>query len=87
MIIQKIKIHYSVIFLLIISLFSGNIFRIALLFLSIFTHELSHYFMLRKYNVKIKKLELSIIGGILEYEEINLKFKEIILWQIIIYLR
>jgi stage IV sporulation protein FB len=35
--------------------------------------------MLRKYNVKIKKLELSIIGGILEYEEINLKFKEVIL--------
>ncbi len=79
MIIQKIKIHYSVIFLLIISLFSGNFFRITLLFLSIVVHELSHYFIMRKYNVKIKRLELSIIGGILEYEEINLKFKEVIL--------
>lgn len=79
MIIQKIKIHYSVYFLLIISLFSGNILRISLLLFSIIFHELSHYFMLRKYNVKIKKLELSIIGGILEYEEINLKFKEVIL--------
>ena len=79
MIIQKIKIHYSVFFLLIISLFSGNILRISLLLFSIIFHELCHYFMMKKYNVKIKRLELSIIGGILEYEEVKLKYKKLLL--------
>jgi stage IV sporulation protein FB len=35
--------------------------------------------MMKKYNVKIKRLELSIIGGILEYEEVKLKYKKLLL--------
>lgn len=74
--IAKIKIHYSLIFLLILSLFTGSFFNILGILVSIFLHELGHISMLIKYKVKIKYLELSIIGGIIEIEK-----KELVLYQ------
>ena len=74
--IAKIKIHYSLIFLLIISLFTGSFFNILGILVCIFFHELVHISMLIKYKVKIKYLELSIIGGIIEIEK-----KELVLYQ------
>ena len=74
--IAKIKIHYSLIFLLILSLFTGSFFNILGILVCIFLHELAHISMLIKYKVKIKYLELSIIGGIIEIEK-----KELMLYQ------
>lgn len=79
MIIQKIKIHYSLIFLLIISLFSGSFIKILSLFICIFLHEMFHYIALKYYKVSIKKIELSVIGGVLDYEYFNLSFKQSII--------
>ena len=74
--IAKIKIHYSLIFLLILSLFTGSFFNILGILVCIFLHELGHISMLIKYKVNIKYLELSIIGGIIEIEK-----KELVLYQ------
>ena len=76
MIISKIKIHYSLLFLLAISLFTGSFFKILGIIFSIFLHEISHFIFLRMYKVNIKYLELSVIGGILEIEEINLSLSK-----------
>ena len=74
--IAKIKIYYSLIFLLILSLFTGSFFNILGILVCIFLHELGHISMLIKYKVNIKYLELSIIGGIIEIEK-----KELVLYQ------
>lgn len=79
MIIQKIKIHYSLIFLLIISLFSGSFLKILSLFSCIFLHEMFHYLVLKHYNVKINKIELSVIGGVLDFEYSNFTPKQSII--------
>lgn len=77
--IAKIKIHYSLIFLLILSLFTGSIFKILGIIFSILLHEISHYMFLKLYKVDVKYLELSIIGGILDIEEVNLSlYKKLI---------
>lgn len=72
MTIAKIKIHYSLIFLLILSLFTGSFFKILGIIVCIFLHELSHYFFLKLFKVNVRHLELSVIGGILEIEEVTL---------------
>ena len=72
MTIAKIKIHYSLIFLLILSLFTGSLFKILGIIICIFLHEFSHYIFLRLFKVNVNHLELSIIGGILEIEEVSL---------------
>ena len=78
--IAKIKIHYSLIFLFILSLFTGSFFKIFSIIICIFIHEFSHYIYLKLFKVKVKHLELSIIGGILETEEVNLSlFKKLII--------
>ena len=45
--IAKIKIHYSLIFLLILSLFTGSFFKILGIIISILIHEFSHYVFLK----------------------------------------
>ncbi|MBE6130795.1 MAG: hypothetical protein E7183_03665 [Erysipelotrichaceae bacterium] len=70
--IAKIKIHYSLVFLLILSLFTGSFFKIFSIIICICLHELSHYLFLKLFKVKVHKLELSIIGGILDIEEVDL---------------
>jgi stage IV sporulation protein FB len=76
MTIAKIKIHYSLIFLLILSLFTGSFFKILGIIICIVLHELSHYLFLRLYKVNVKLLELAVIGGILEIEEVNLPIRK-----------
>ena len=70
--IAKIKIHYSLIFLLILSLFTGSFFKILGIVICIFLHEFSHFIFLKLFKVNVKYLELSIIGGILEIENVSL---------------
>jgi stage IV sporulation protein FB len=70
--IAKIKIHYSLIFLLILSLFTGSFFKILGIIISILIHEFSHYVFLKIFKVNVKNLELSIIGGILEINDKNI---------------
>ena len=70
--IAKIKIHYSLVFLLILSLFTGSFFKILGIIISILIHEFSHYIFLRLFRVNVKNLELSIIGGILEINNKNI---------------
>ena len=70
--IAKIKIHYSLIFLLILSLFTGSFFKILGIIISILIHEFSHYVFLKLFKVNVKNLELSIIGGILEINDKNI---------------
>ena len=82
--IAKIKIHYSLIFLLILSLFTGSFFNILGILCSILLHELGHVIMLNKFKVNIKYLELSIIGGIIELEKPQQEAKELKLYQKII---
>ena len=74
--IAKIKIHYSLIFLLILSLFTGSFFKIVGIILSILIHEFSHYIFLRLFKVDVKNLELSIIGGILEINDKNISLSK-----------
>lgn len=70
--IAKIKIHYSLVFLLILSLFTGSFFKILGIIFCIFLHEFSHFIFLKLFKVKVNHLELSVIGGILDIEEVNL---------------
>lgn len=70
--IAKIKIHYSLVFLLILSLFTGSFFKILGIIISILIHEFSHYVFLKLFKVNVKNLELSIIGGILEINDKNI---------------
>jgi stage IV sporulation protein FB len=70
--IAEIKIHYSLIFLLILSLFTGSFFKILGIIISILIHEFSHYVFLKLFKVNVKNLELSIIGGILEINDKNI---------------
>lgn len=74
--IAKIKIHYSLIFLLILSLFTGSFFKIVGIILSILIHEFSHYIFLKLFKVDVKNLELSIIGGILEINDKNISLSK-----------
>lgn len=74
--IAKIKIHYSLIFLLILSLFTGSFFKIVGIIISILIHEFSHYIFLRIFKVDVKNLELSIIGGILEINDKNISLSK-----------
>lgn len=74
--IAKIKIHYSLIFLLILSLFTGSFFKIVGIIISILIHEFSHYIFLRIFKVDVKNLELSIIGGILEIYDKNISLSK-----------
>ena len=70
--IAKIKIHYSLVFLLFLSLFTESFFKILGIIISILIHEFSHYVFLKLFKVNVKNLELSIIGGILEINDKNI---------------
>lgn len=70
--IAKIKIHYSLVFLVFLSLFTGSFSKILGIIFCIVIHEFSHYIFLKLFKVNVKYLELSIIGGILDIEEVNL---------------
>lgn len=70
--IAKIKIHYSLVFLIFLSLFTGSFFKIFGIIFCIIIHECSHFIFLKLFKVNVKYLELSIIGGILDIEEAKL---------------
>ncbi len=72
----KIKIHYSIVFLCLISLFTDNIFKILGILCCILFHELAHYLVLNHYKKQISSIEISIIGGIMSVNKDGLKLKE-----------
>lgn len=76
---MKIKFHYSLLVLLIILAFTGLYLEILILFMIIFLHELSHVMFLIIFKQKIKYINLTILGGILYTDNLNLKiYQEII---------
>lgn len=63
---QKIKIHYSLIIFIIISLFSG-FFKELLVILSIlFIHELGHIITIKLFNGSIKSITITLVGGLMD---------------------
>ena len=63
---KKIKIHYSLVLYIILCGFTGFI-KDGLLILSIlFIHELSHILAITIFKGKVDRLDLTLIGGLME---------------------
>ncbi len=96
---KKIKVSPFFLFVILISFFSGLFRDVISLFVVIIVHELGHIFLSLKYGWNIRKIDLTVCGGFITYEDIIDKpFKEefiisvagflsqIILWIILIFL-
>ncbi len=74
---KKIKISPFFLFVILISFFSGLFRDVISLFIVIITHELGHVLLSLKYGWNIRKIDLTICGGFITYEDIIDKpFKE-----------
>ena len=62
----KINIHYSFLFLILIGLFAGRIVEILIFILIILLHELSHAITALLLGKKVKKITITMIGGVVE---------------------
>lgn len=71
----KIKIHYSVIFLFLVSLFTDNFVKFSLLIICILIHELAHFLVLSYYKKQLVTIEISLIGGIMTADKDGLSLK------------
>lgn len=60
------KIHYSVIIVLILALYTGTIIAFTIFFGCIILHELGHLFFIKLFKQKVNKLNLTIFGGQLD---------------------
>lgn len=60
------KIHYSVIIVLIIALYTRTIIAFSIFFGCIILHELGHLFFIKLFKQKAGKLNITIFGGQLE---------------------
>lgn len=69
---MKIKLHYSLLFLILIFIFNGLFIEVLLFFFVIIAHELGHLIALVLLKQKPKQLNLTIVGGILEVEVGNI---------------
>ncbi len=78
---KKIKIHYSFILLLIISLFSGY-FKIFISFFALLLiHELGHFFFIIMTKTKIVSIRFTIVGLFLKVNNcLNNPFKNILIY-------
>ena len=74
---KKVKISFFLIFILLISLLSGLFRDVLYFFIIIIIHECGHIITSYIYKWKIEKVEFSICGGYITYDEIIDKpFKE-----------
>ncbi len=74
---KKINISPFFLFIILISFLSGLFREIICLFIIIVIHELGHIVLSLKYGWKIKKIDLTICGGFITYDDvIDKAFKE-----------
>lgn len=63
---MKVRVHYSLIIVLVLSLFTRQFIPFTIFFTSIILHELSHLFMAKLFGQQITSLTLTALGGIVE---------------------
>ena len=74
---MKIKIHESLVILLLISLFVGLFNKLLIIYLIVIMHELGHIIACYFYKRKVDKITLIPLGGIIEFEnDKNTSLKE-----------
>lgn len=78
---MKIKIHYSLLGLLLVFLFTGLFIEFFIFLIIIIAHEAGHILACYLFSQKIKALNLTIVGGMIDVQIENLS----ILKKIIIY--
>lgn len=71
---MKLKLHYSLLGILLLFIFSGLYIEILLFFLVIILHECGHIISLKLFKQKINTFNITIVGGILdvEYKDLNI---------------
>lgn len=78
---MKIKFHYSLLGLLLIFLFSGLFIEILAFLLILLAHETGHILACYLFKQKIKTLNLTIVGGMIDVQIENLSVvKKIIIY-------
>ena len=65
---MKIKFHYSLLAILIVFIFTGLYIEILLFFIIILLHEMAHIITLLLFKQKVKTLNITILGAIIECE-------------------
>ncbi len=71
----KIRVHYSIFFLVLISLFTDNLFKILVILLCIIIHEFAHFIALSYYKKQLVSIEISLIGGMMNADKEGLSLK------------
>jgi len=77
---MKVRIHYSFLILLLLSLFTSQFIPFLIFFISILLHELSHLLWAKIFNQKIVSITITALGGIIDisFRKIS-KFKLLII--------
>ena len=70
---SKIKFSYTFVLVIFLSLISGLFWEIFSLFTIIIVHELGHIIMSVKYKWRIKKIDITMCGGFITYDDVILK--------------
>ena len=74
---SKINFSYTFVLVIFLSLISGLFWEIFSLFTIIIVHELGHIIMSVKYKWRIKKVDITMCGGFITYDDvIDKPFKE-----------
>lgn len=71
-ILQKMKISYSLIILIVFSLFSGFIKELLIVYGCIIFHEFGHIFFLKLFKESIISFKLSVFGGIVKTQGLKM---------------
>lgn len=68
---NKIKIDLSLVFIFVISLYSGLVKELLLIYLVIVLHECGHLLFIKLFGGKITEFKLGIFGGLIKVENIH----------------
>lgn len=78
------KINYSLLFLILFSLYIGYFDKLLLFIVCLLIHEIGHLIFIKLFKVKINSFTLSIYGGLIDINYDNLislnKYKKIIIY-------
>lgn len=67
----KVKVHFSLVLYTFICLFTGFIKDFSIIILILLFHELGHIIFIKVFKGKIKCINLSLIGGLMDIETEN----------------
>lgn len=74
---KKVKIHYSLYLMFLLSLFLNCFFEMFLMFTILLLHELGHLIFLKKYKREITSISFYMFGGVIKHSQnINSSIKE-----------